>query len=141
MVRWLFMNKLRFTHIGVAVADIGKACEVYQNLFGHRILSGPVEDPIQDVVVCFVGSGMSGDLVVELVAPRSTQSPVTQILAKGGGGYHVCYETDDLDAFLAKARESRCLIVSGPVPAAAFDGKRISWLYTPARQLLEVVEA
>jgi methylmalonyl-CoA/ethylmalonyl-CoA epimerase len=31
-------------------------------------------------------------------------------------------------------------MVSDPMPAVAFGGRRIAWLYTPTRQLLELVE-
>jgi hypothetical protein len=33
------------------------------------------------------------------------------------------------------------MIVSKPVPAVAFQGRRIAWIYTSARQLFELVEA
>ena len=33
------------------------------------------------------------------------------------------------------------MVVSGPVPAVAFGGRQIAWLYTPTRQLFELVEA
>jgi methylmalonyl-CoA/ethylmalonyl-CoA epimerase len=33
------------------------------------------------------------------------------------------------------------MIVSPPVPAVAFGGRRIAWIYTRSRQLFELVEA
>jgi len=45
-----------------------------------------------------------------------------------------------MDAALARARSCGCLVVAAPVPAVAFGGKRIAWLYAPTRQLLEFVE-
>ena len=33
------------------------------------------------------------------------------------------------------------MIVSKPVPAVAFQGRRIAWIYTSSRQLFELVEA
>ena len=59
----------------------------------------------------------------------------------GGGAYHLCFETRDIDAALAHAKEYGCVILSQPVPAVAFQGRRIAWLYTPSRQLFELVEA
>ena len=131
---------LRFSHLGVAVPDIGQALSVYQEIFGYIVLSGPFDDPVQRVSVLFIGTGIPGDLIIELVAPLGPDSPVNGPLAKGAGAYHVCYEVDDIDQTLADVRARGCVVLSRPVPAVAFEGRRIAWFYTPARQLVEVVE-
>jgi methylmalonyl-CoA/ethylmalonyl-CoA epimerase len=38
-------------------------------------------------------------------------------------------------------KSKRCLLLGDPVPAVAFGGRRIAWLYTPTRQLVELLEA
>jgi methylmalonyl-CoA/ethylmalonyl-CoA epimerase len=131
---------LRLKHVGVAVADLARAIPVYTDLFGYRLLSGPFDDPIQQVSVCFMGHGDPGEIEIELVAPLTPQSPVRRMLANGGGAYHTCYETPDLDASVAELTAKRCVLVSEPAPAVAFEGRRIVWLFTPTRQLLELVE-
>jgi len=131
--------EFRFAHLGVAVNDLDASLADYLDLFGYSLLSGPFDDPIQKVRVCFVGRGSEPQ--VELIAPLSDDSPVKRLLAKGGGAYHMCYEVDDADAAVAYVRDKRCLMISGPVPAVAFGGRRIAWFYTPARQLVEIVES
>jgi methylmalonyl-CoA/ethylmalonyl-CoA epimerase len=131
---------LRFSHIGVAVPSIRQAITTYQDIFCYVVLSGPFDDPVQHVSVCFIGTGEPGDLTIELVAPLDDNSPVTKVLAKGIGAYHVCYEVDDIEAALEYVRSQGCIVVSRPVPATAFKGKRIAWFYTPTRQLVELVE-
>jgi len=130
---------LRLHHVGVAVASIKDALPVHRAVFGHELLAGPFEDPIQRVSVCFVGSGRPGDLLVELVEPAAERSPVGAVLARGIGAYHVCYEVDEVDAALAHARARGCVVVATPVPAVAFGGRRIAWFYTPTRQLVELL--
>lgn len=132
---------LKFMHMGVAVPDIAKALPVYRDLFGYEVTSGPFDDPIQKVTVCFLGPNASFPMQIELVAPLNEQSPVRKILSKGGGAYHLCYSTADLDRTLAEMSAKGCVTVSEPVPAVAFSGRRIAWLFTPTRQLLELVEA
>ena len=134
------MSSLHFKHIGVAVADFDQAIKVYERLFNFKLLSGPFEDPIQKVRVCFVGEDASSPGVIELVCPLNKDSPVTKILGKGGGTYHICYETDNINEALAQARACGCLVMSPPVSAEAFAGKRIAWVYAPTRQLIEFVE-
>jgi len=122
------------------VASIDKAVPVYRDLFGYELVSGPFDDPIQKVAVCFLARSAPGEIVIELVAPLGDDSPVNRTLAKGGSAYHVCYEVPDLDETLAQLKDKGCLIVSKPVPAVAFDNRRIAWLYTPTRQLVEMLE-
>jgi methylmalonyl-CoA/ethylmalonyl-CoA epimerase len=113
---------------------------LHTELLGQRVFSGPFEDPIQKVRVCFLGTDRPGDVVVELVEPLGADSPIRQMLAKGVAGYHVCYEVADLDGALAAVRARRWVVVSEPVPAVAFGGQRIAWFYTPTQELVELLE-
>lgn len=131
---------LKFKHLGVAVPDLKKALPVYQDLLGYRLTSGPFEDLIQRVSVCFISPSEEGP-ELELISPLTPDSPVQKILGNGGGAYHLCYEAMHFDEALAELSDKGCVRVSDPVPAVAFGGRRIVWLYTPTRQLLELVEA
>jgi methylmalonyl-CoA/ethylmalonyl-CoA epimerase len=113
---------------------------MYQAIFGYRVLSGPFSDAIQNVSVCFLGTGESRELMIELVAPAGEGSPVSKVLAKGIGAYHVCYEVNDIEYALEHVRSEGCLVLGKPVSAVAFEGRRIAWFYTPTRQLVELLE-
>ncbi|MBL9121944.1 MAG: VOC family protein [Phycisphaerae bacterium] len=116
------------------------AIRTYAEVLGLSLLSGPFDDPIQRVRVCFLGTGNEQDMPVELISPLGDDAPIHQYLKKELGAYHVCYELVHFDAALAHMRSLRCLLVSGPSPAVAFGGRRIAWLFLPTRQLIEVVE-
>jgi len=132
--------KLR--HVGVAVPSLEPATETLSALFGYRVVSGPFDDPIQKVSVNFLTTSDKDAAEIELIAPLSEDSPITSMLAKSGGGaYHLCFETSDIDQALVHAKNNGCMIVSPPVPAVAFGGRRIAWIYTRSRQLFELVEA
>lgn len=132
--------KLR--HVGVAVPSLDPATDTLAALFGYRIISGPFEDPIQKVSVNFLTQSDNDVAEIELIAPLGQDSPITAMLAKSGGGaYHLCFETTDIEQALVHAKNNGCIVVSGPVPAVAFNGRRIAWIYTRSRQLFELVEA
>jgi methylmalonyl-CoA/ethylmalonyl-CoA epimerase len=131
----------RFHHLGVAVPALDRALAQYQSLFQYELVSGPFDDPIQGVSVCFLKRQTPGDFVIELVAPLGPESPIQQTLRKGGGAYHVCYEVDDLERAIEHCLSRGCLKVSDPVPAVAFSNRRIAWLFTSSRQLTELVES
>jgi len=132
----------RLLHVGVAVPALGPAAESLASLFGYKVISGPFDDPIQRVKVNFLTTSADDRVEVELIAPLGDDSPIRSMLGKGGGGaYHFCFETNDLDAALAHTQKHGCIVVSQPAPAVAFGGRRIAWIYTRARQLFELVEA
>jgi methylmalonyl-CoA/ethylmalonyl-CoA epimerase len=137
------MSALRFHHLGIAVRDLATAAETYRRLFGFRVLLGPVDDPIQCVTACFVGSEARGEVTYELVSPLagSPRSPIDRVLEKGNTSYHVCYETPDLEGTLAHFVGVGALQITGPQPAVAFGGRRIAWVLLPTRHLVELLEA
>jgi methylmalonyl-CoA/ethylmalonyl-CoA epimerase len=132
----------KLLHVGMAVPALDSATESLTALLGYRVVSGPFDDPIQKVVVNFLTASDQDTTEIELIAPLTEDSPIKAMLAKGGGGaYHLCFETNDLEAALSHAKSKGCILVSGPAPAVAFQDRRIAWIYTRARQLFELVEA
>jgi methylmalonyl-CoA/ethylmalonyl-CoA epimerase len=132
----------KLMHVGVAVSTLEPTTELLSALFGYKVISGPFDDPIQKVTVNFLAKSAEDVAEIELIAPLAQDSPIRSMLAKdGGGAYHLCFETSDIDAALAHAKNNGCIVVSPPVPAVAFQGRRIAWIYTRSRQLFELVEA
>jgi methylmalonyl-CoA/ethylmalonyl-CoA epimerase len=98
------------------------------------------EDPLQKVKVAFM-STRPGDAMIELVEPAGEGSPVLRFLNERGGGlHHLCYEVADLEKSLAESRERGLMIVSRPKPAVAFEGRRIAWVLTKEKMLVEFLE-
>jgi methylmalonyl-CoA/ethylmalonyl-CoA epimerase len=134
------MEPFAFHHFGVAVRDLSKSISLYKALMNYHLISGPFDDPVQKVSVCFLSRG-EGDTVMELVAPLEADSPINGILKKGGGVYHVCYEVTDMSAAIRHLTEQGSLLLSGPVPAVAFAMREIAWLMTETNLLMEIVQA
>jgi methylmalonyl-CoA/ethylmalonyl-CoA epimerase len=131
---------LKFHHLGIAVADFGQAVAFYTQALGFDVISGPVEDPIQKVKLCFLRRAAQSASVVEIICPLERDSPVNGYLSKGIGAYHVCYEVVRLEETLGQLRSKGCLVISNPVPAVAFGGRKIAWCFAPTRQLIELLE-
>jgi methylmalonyl-CoA/ethylmalonyl-CoA epimerase len=135
------MEELIFHHIGIAVRSLHESISAYKSLFGYEVTSGPFDDPIQQVSVCFLRRH-EGDPSIELVAPLGPTSPIDRTLRKGGGIYHICYEARDINAAIEHLTEGGSLLLSGPTPAVAFDMRKIAWLMTnEANLLVELVQA
>jgi methylmalonyl-CoA/ethylmalonyl-CoA epimerase len=134
------MVEFCFHHIGVAVRDLSKAVSICEALFQYKLADGPFDDPIQQVSVCFLSRGR-GDPLMELVAPLGPGSPIERTLKKGGGTYHVCYSVPDINEAIRNLTEKGSLLLSGPVPAVAFQMREIAWVMTEIGLLVELVQS
>ena len=131
---------LPLEHIGYAVADIEQyLSDFLVPLFQPQSVSQVVEDPLQRVRIAFVT--LQGGGRIELIQPIDETNPVSKFLKdKRGGLYHLCYSVERLERAIARFRQKGCLLISGPTPAAAFNGRKIAFLYTPQFDVIELVE-
>lgn len=132
-------NFQRMHHIGFIVQNIEASMPGFLKSMNGTWNEKIFHDPIQSVKVAFL-STPGTDVQIELVEPSGDRNPVSAFLAKGGGIHHVCYEVEDCDAALAAMRERKSVIVRRPKPAVAFDGRRIAWVLTAEKLLVEFVE-
>jgi methylmalonyl-CoA/ethylmalonyl-CoA epimerase len=128
---------MKIHHIGIAVPSIAEDGAAYCRALGLPLYGEIVADETQRVRVAFVR--VDGAVHVEFIEPLGPDSPIHGVLKQGGGVYHICYSVPDIEAAIQQVRAARGLVVSGPVPAAAFDGRRIAFCYV-GHSLLEFVE-
>ena len=130
---------MKLHHIGVVVGSVKESGELYAEHLGMCALGPAVHDPLQRVIVQFwaqEGCGIS----IELIEPVGGDSPVAGFLGKGGGLAHLCYEVEDLEMALEDARQKGAIVISGPVPAAAFQQRRIAFVILRGIGVTELVE-
>lgn len=132
-------SRLFLHHTGYVVANIADAIAGFADSLGATWDGGIHADAHQKVKVAFLQT-RRGDAQIELVEPNGPDAPVNAFLAKGGGLHHLCYEVDDIEAELAGFKERRALIVKRAKPAVAFNGRRIAWVLTKEKLLIELLE-
>ena len=87
--------------------------------------------------------GLEEAEIIELVAPldKKLESPVDQYLSNAVGmPYHICYESDRLDAEIEELKAQGYKVVIEPRPAVAFDGRRVVFMMNIGFGLMEIVE-
>jgi methylmalonyl-CoA/ethylmalonyl-CoA epimerase len=52
----------------------------------------------------------------------------------------LCYEVLDLERALAAFKSRGAVIAKRPLPAVAFEGRRIAWIVTAEKLLIELLE-
>lgn len=128
---------LNIHHYGLATNDLEKSIESFRVL-GYEV--GPTYvDPLQKVKLAFVSR--PGEPLIEIICDLDTDGPTQKIVAKSGSGfYHLCYEVDDIEQTIEKFRVLGFLLRHKPVPAVAFAGRKIAWLYHRYIGLVELLE-
>jgi len=135
-----FENRIALHHVGYVVASIDDAAASFARSMVLDWDGRIVHDPLQTVYVSLFYPKLPGGAVIELVQPEGCESTVAKFLRRGGGLHHLCYEVDCLDYQLRWARNNRDLVARQPMPAVAFDGRRVAWVYTRSRLLVEYLE-
>lgn len=127
-------------HVGFVVRAIASSVDGFVRTLDLSWDGCVYEDPQQKVKVTFL-TARPGEAQIELVEPAAADSPVMRFLnEKGGGLHHVCYQVANLAEEAAAMKSRGALIVSRPVPAVAFDGRRIAWMLTRENLLVELLE-
>lgn len=129
-----------FHHLGFVVPSIQDTVTTFAESMDLDWDGEIIHDPNQGVRVTFLSSKIPDNPLMELVEPAGVDSPVSSFLKRGGGLHHVCYVVDSLERQLEDCRKRHSLITRPPLPAAAFNGRRIAWTYTKAKLLVEYLE-
>jgi len=127
-------------HIGFVLDSIEDTAASYARSLGATWDGNIIFDPLQMVRVTFLRGAHPCDAQFELVEPSGPGSPVTRFLKSRGGLHHLCYEVEDLEAYLEFCKSVGTIIVRNPVPAVAFGGRRIAWALIKKRLLVEFLE-
>lgn len=129
-----------FHHVGFVVRSIAQTIEGFVSSLGAHWDGVIVDDPAQKVRVTFLQSRNAADPLFELIEPAAEDSPVTAVVKKGGGIHHVCYVVGSIDEQLARCQQQRAILIRRPTPAVAFGGRKIAWVYTRNKLLIEYLE-
>lgn len=132
---------IRLHHVGFVVHSIQETVDRFTKSIGSSWDGKIYLDPLQGARVTFLTAQGQESSCVELVEPAGEKSPVTNFLTRGGCLHHLCYEVKSLDRQLEYSRSLGGAVVRPPLPAVAFDGRRIAWVFTRDRLLVEFLES
>lgn len=130
----------RLHHVGYVTASIAASVDEYSKATGLVWDGRIIHDRLQMVSVAFLNSDHGNAASIELVEPAGPRSPVLKFLEAGGGLHHICIEVSDLTRYIEASSASGCTLVRVPLPAAAFDGRKIAWITTATGQLIELLQ-
>ena len=131
---------MKLDHLGLVVENIQKYFnEFLMPVLGIKELSEVYIDYNQLSKVAFVNT--ANECRIELIEPLNESSPVSQVLRKRKGSlHHMCFFADDFDSDIKRMQDNKCLMISPPKPAVAFDNRRVVFFFTPTYEVIEIVE-
>ena len=134
------MRLTHLDHVGIAVADLDAAIELYETSFGMRCVHVEVNEE-QGVREAMLEVGDSGSYV-QLLAPLSPDSPIGRFLDRSGPGIQqMAYRVDSVDEVSAHLRaQGMRLLYDEPRRGTA--GSRVNFVHPKSTGgvLVELVE-
>ena len=130
------ISDAQVAHIGVAVVNLEEALRFYRDVLGLSPSTPVTSDGAEIVTVRF------GEVVVELMEPKTPDGPVAKFIAKRGAGiHHICYRVPDLERALEECRSHGYQLVD-EVPRPGAEGHRVAFVHPKATGgiLLELTE-
>lgn len=125
-----------FHHIGYATKSLLRERDFFVRL-GYAQVDADFIDPEQGVQGCFLeGPGPRLELLENLPGSNT----LTPWLNAGIRMYHLAYQVRDLNESIAWARSQRGRMAVAPVPAVAFQGKRICFFAFREAPMIEFIE-
>ncbi len=129
---------MRFHHLGIATTSLARDVSAYA-LLGYRPEGQEFEDDRQGVRGLFLVDASGPRL--ELLEPLPGSQTLSPLLERGVKCYHHAYEVQALEPAIRELRTARARSVRAPLPAVAFQGRRIAFLMLPNGWMVELIES
>lgn len=88
--------------------------------------------------ICFLRK--DGETAIELVEPYEGNKSLCKLLKNGVTPYHICYEVGNINEAIKELEQKGFVSLSKPLPAPAFDGREICYLWSREMGYIELVE-
>lgn len=119
------MKPSHIEHIGIAVKDLKKAIELYENIFGLKCYS--VEEvKEQKVKTAFF---MIGQTKIELLESTDNEGPISKFIEKRGEGvHHIAFAVDNIEEKLSNLEKQDIQLID-KTPRKGAEGLHIAFIH------------
>ena len=114
-------------HLSVAVPDLEKAIEFYQNSFGCEVSNTKILEN-QGVKIAYVDLG---NVQLELMEPYGEASPIKKFLDRNtsGGIHHFCLRTEDFEGALQTTKQEGMQVLGDGFASISHHGKKFFFIH------------
>tara|TARA_B100000287_G_scaffold428494_1_gene480009 strand:- start:605 stop:988 length:384 start_codon:yes stop_codon:yes gene_type:complete len=125
---------MKIHHLGIACLSIEKTIKYLENIFPNITFKDILYDPIQNAYLTI--SDKYDGMRFELIQGEK----IEKFVSKNVPLYHICFEVQDIEKEVNFLKKEGGIIISNPVPAILFNGRKVSFIYTDIG-IVELLEA
>ena len=127
---------MKFHHIGYLVNNFNSAIKNFKKC-NYKKKKSIIIDSNLKVKIQFL---VNGNNLIELVKPHKNNIGLLSLLKKKNYAYHFAYKVKNLDKTLVRLKKNFKIIVN-PVPAKAFNGKKVAFLKMKNDFIIELIQS
>ena len=127
---------MKFHHIGYLVNNFNSAFKNFKECNYKKKKSIIIDNNLK-VKIQFL---VNGNNIIELVKPHKNNIGLLSLLKKKNYAYHFAYKVKNLDKTLVRLKKNFKIIVN-PVPAKAFNNKKIAFLKMKNDFIIELIQS
>ena len=127
---------MKFHHIGYLVNNFNSAFKNFKKCNYKKKKSIIIDNNLK-VKIQFL---VNGNNIIELVKPHKNNIGLLSLLKKKNYAYHFAYTVKNLDKTLVRLKKNFKIIVN-PVPAKAFNNKKVAFLKMKNDFIIELIES
>tara|TARA_B100000886_G_C20071578_1_gene346121 strand:- start:94 stop:477 length:384 start_codon:yes stop_codon:yes gene_type:complete len=127
---------MKFHHIGYLVNNFNSAIKNFKKC-NYKKKKSIIIDSNLKVKIQFL---VNGNNLIELVKPHKNNIGLLSLLRKKNFAYHFAYKVKNLDKTLVRLKKNFKIIVN-PVPAKAFNGKKVAFLKMKNDFIIELIQS
>ena len=127
---------MKFHHIGYLVNNFNSAIKNFKKCNYKKKKSIIIDNNLK-VKIQFL---VNGNNLIELVKPHKNNIGLLSLLRKKNYAYHFAYKVKNLDKTLVRLKKNFKIIVN-PVPAKAFNDKKVAFLKMKNDFIIELIQS
>ncbi len=125
-------------HIGIAVRSLEEGIEHWKTVFGYKQLTNIVTNTRQKVRITFLTKDNS--LLVKLIEPIDSTSPVYAFAQRGGGLHHLCFKCAKIEDEISRLQLLGLRVLTDPQPGEAFENENIAFIFAKQGLNIELID-
>lgn len=125
-------------HVGIAVRSLEEGIEHWKTVFGYKQLTNIIINTRQKVRVTFLKKDNS--LLVKLIEPIDSTSPVYAFAQRGGGLHHLCFKCARIEDEISRLQILGLRVLADPQPGEAFENENIAFIFAKQGLNIELID-
>ena len=128
---------MKFHHIGYLTKNFKKSIKEFKEI--SYVRKGKIiTDNILQVKIQFISNSNN---IIELVKPFKKNYGLVNFIKKKNYAYHFAYKVKNLHKEIIKLKKKKFKLIVNPVPAKAFNNKKIAFLTMKNSFIIELIES